>query len=127
MGGEVCLAGSCEGIDLAVCPDRLQARAIADRIMAIVDEQRRAALLDQPTGDFIDGCRSTGAGFNNRAERSIAARLGHGGVHRHMSCHRQETTILIVYHPLTPALFGQHHLAYRQGVEKLVGDQQHRT
>ena len=52
MRGEVAIAGRGERIDVAVGAQRLQRVAEAGDRVAVVDQQRRAALFDQPRAEF---------------------------------------------------------------------------
>ena len=95
--------------------------------MPVIDEQRRAALFDQPPGHFIDRGGSAGAGLDDRADLGTPARFRHGGVHRLAAGHADEAFAFRHDHPLAPAVRGLDQLPHRQGIEELVGDQQDRA
>jgi len=95
--------------------------------MPVIDEQGRPALCDQPTRHFINNRGRARTGLDDRPFRSLATILGNRRIHRPVAGHRHETVILQSHHPLAPSAFGSHHLANRQGIEELVGNQQHRA
>ena len=73
MGGKVRLTRRDEGIDHAMLSHRLQGRAVADLVMAIVDEQGCTALFLQPARHLVDDRRGTRASLDDGADFGIAA------------------------------------------------------
>ena len=127
VGGQVRLARVHERIDFQVIAHRLQSRSVAQCIVAVIDEQRSPALFDQPPGDFIDGRRRAGAGFDDRAGFGTAPRFWHRSIHRLAAGNADEAVAMGHHHPFAPAVIGLDQLPHRQGIEELVGDQQDRA
>ncbi len=82
MRGDIHLAGRGEHIDLLMRQYRLQRRATARGHMAIIDEQRRAALHIEPLRERLDQRGGGGAGFDHGFGSRGALRFGHDLVHR---------------------------------------------
>ena len=128
MGGEVHLARIGEGIGEPVRLHRLKRVAQRRPFIAIIDDDRRAALprdlLRQGIGDFR-GCdrrfqdRTVGRIRRNRRQARFDAAI---------ACDRDEAARLFArqQHPLAPFVAHPDALADGQRVEKFIGDNQQR-
>ncbi len=119
--------GAANGSTLRCARTAWQRRAGARLGVAVVDEQRGAALPRQPPRHLGHDRGRAGAGFDHRAFVRRAARFGHRRIHRPIARGGHEPTVGIDRdHDLAPAFGGAHQLAHRQRVEELVGHQQQR-
>ena len=124
MRGEVHFARCGEDIDLFMRTDGLQRRPGARGEMAVIDQQRRAALDVDPPRQRLHQRRGGGRGFDDRADRRAALRFGHRRVERARPRNEGQIAVLDPDHPFAPAGFGPNQLPHRQCIEKLVGKQQ---
>ena len=113
-------------IDLLMLADRLQCGAQSRRHMAIIDKDRRPALLHQPPGHLKHHRRSARAGFYHRAGFCLPARFGHGCIHWRCACHQTKALSIFgqIHSHFAPAIGGHHQLPHGQRIEKLIGYQQ---
>ena len=72
MGGQVAVAGRGKRVDVAMCAQGLKRVAEAGDRMAVVDQQRRAALLHQPRAEFEHEPMAGGVDFEHLAVLAAA-------------------------------------------------------
>ncbi len=126
MGGDVGLAGVLEHVDLLVRLQGLQGGARGQLLVAIVDDQRRAALFLQAPGNLGHHRDRRRAGLDRRALRAGAPAGRDDVIHPLLARLEGELVALQPDHAFEPAVGGTHQLVDRQRVEELVGDNQQR-
>ena len=105
---------------------RLQRLAERGAIIAIIDDQRRAALPRQPRGQRADDANTRGRRFDNAAHRRITQPFGNDRVGHRLSRDRQKQRILTRHQPLPPIGRRADQLLDRQRIEKLIGNHEQR-
>ena len=124
MGGQIDLARRLQRIDEGVAADRLQGVAGRALDVAVIDHQRRAALMHQPAAERQR--QIVGAPFVDRADR----RVPHAGRHELIEqrdqivgdAERELAVRVDLDHALVPAVELLDRLVHRQCVEQLVGE-----
>ena len=126
MGGEVALAWIGEGIGELVVLHRLQRVAQGWAFIAIVDDDRDAALARDPAGK---GIARGGAGLRHFDDRAFGGLRGDRRQARFdpaIARHRHEAALFLAtdHHPFAPFVTDADHLPHGQGIEKFIGDHQ---
>ena len=106
--------------------DRLQGFAEASACIAIVDDQRRAAIARDGAGDLF-GDRLARRGFIDAtasARRAVRALRRPGTARRERESRAAPSRQR--HHAFAPAALGLHILPDRQGIEEFVGDEKER-
>ena len=124
MGGDVGLTGIFQGIGEAVAGDGLKGIAGVAAQMAVVDDQRRAALIANAGRDLHD------LGIGPPLEHGADRRGAHQRRQQHFEARRwlsggaeHQLAVAVDFdHALVPAGLALHHLMDRQHVEIFVGE-----
>ena len=130
MGGQIGGTGIDQHAVLQVAADGLQAVAAAAAIVAVVDDQRGAAMLCDAAADRG---RQRDAGRTGLDDHALARRLRRRGRHGQGSARRAQredeavAAAVDIDDTFEPAAALELELMNRQGVEQLVGDEQERT
>ena len=127
MRAQVGLAGPLENRRAAMAAHGLQRGAVSAVRVAVVDDQRPAAILAQARADRGGDGAACFGDFRLRTGRCIGQQRG---IRRHPGRERKAQGLAVVFQPdhaFGPAARGLLELAHRQGVEEFVGDQQHRA
>ena len=94
---------------------------------AVVDQQGDAAVRRDPPADGGGERDPRRADLGDLPDPALACGQTGGEVRPHLGWLQRQLAAGEIDHPLDPALVGRHQLMHRQGVEELVGDQQHRS
>src|SRR5208337_5422275 len=123
MGGEIAIPRRGERVDIAVRAQGLKRIAQAGDRMTVIDEQRGAALPDQPCAELEHEPVARRVHLQHLAVRRIRldVRLGRRGDVEH-----EIAFVVEAHYALPPLTSDPDELPYGQSVEELVGDDDRR-